>query len=113
MVVIDTDLNVYIQNTNAAEGTRDPKLFVVESTRVHAKASIWCVNGPFCFLQKGHEVWTAGFFLGFEDEADSRKGHALLLAGLDGKHAGERSVAIVRCASTVHDVSFNFWFVGA
>lgn len=109
MISINTNLNVDIKDADTSEGTSDPELLVIESTRVHAEASIWGANRFFGNLEEGNKVWTSGFFLGLEDKADTWKSDSLLLARLDSKHAREWCVAIITGSTTVHEVTLDGW----
>lgn len=87
MVTINSNLNIDIQNANTSKRTGDPELLVIESSRVHAEASIWDTNGILSDFKESYEIWTSRFLLGLEHKAHSWKWNTLILASLDGEHA--------------------------
>ena len=82
-------------------------MFVVEGTGIHAEAEVRGADKVLGDVEKAKEVGATRLLLSLEDEGASRELNSMLLQVLDGKHARERSVAVVSTTSSVEVLATN------
>jgi len=100
-----SSFNGHVNDGDSSERTGEPKLFVVESTRVHAEHVIGLANSFLGQVEQVQEVRTSGLFFSLKNESDSRVRGTLILEILDSESAREGSVSIVSTTTSIEVVA--------